>query len=432
VRRAWIAAVLVLVTSACGEQAAIVDAGRMGGVSIFDSDDRRAFVYLFSGEKGWNRALDDLASEVAKTGAVVVGVDLTRYLAAIDAVDEPCHSPLTDLEDWSHRLQRQLQFDAYLSPILAGIGAGATFARVVATEAPPATIAGAIAVDAAPALHTRAPLCTSVASRPTRDGFTYETATPLQAFLREPTGSGPAGDRLYDAVAQALDESTQSETLAGLPLVEMPIAGQASQFAVIYSGDGGWRDLDKSIGEYLVDHGTPVVGVDSLRYFWHEKTPAAIAEDLAKITAHYVERWQTGDVLLVGYSFGADILPFAVSRLPANERARVRQVSLLGLAPEAAFEIAVAGWLGERESDAQLVLPQLLQLDLSHVQCFYGEEEEDTLCREPQLKDAEIIRTAGGHHFDGDYDALARTILEGAKRRQITRSEVIVDHDPRE
>ena len=227
---------------------------------------------------------------------------------------------------------------------------------------------------------------------------------------------------MYDAVAQALDESTQSETLAGLPLVEMPAAGQASQFAVIYSGDGGWRDLDKSIGEYLVDHGTPVVGVDSLRYFWHEKTPAAIAADLAKITAHYVERWQTADVLLVGYSFGADILPFAVSRLPANERARVRQVSLLGLSPQAAFEIAVTGWLGERESDTQPVLPQLLQLDLSRVQCFYGEEEELTLCRDPALAGAERIRTKGGHHFDGDYEALARRILDGAERRAARRS----------
>ena len=30
---------------------------------------------------------------------------------------------------------------------------------------------------------------------------------------------------------------------------------------------------------------------------------------------------------------------------------------------------------------------------------------------------AEIIETAGGHHFDGDYDALALRILDGFRRR---------------
>ena len=47
----------------------------------------------------------------------------------------------------------------------------------------------------------------------------------------------------------------------------------------------------------------------------------------------------------------------------------------------------------------------------------FGDEEEDTLCRDPALAGAEIIRTSGGHHFDGDYQALARRILDGARQR---------------
>jgi type IV secretory pathway VirJ component len=122
-------------------------------------------------------------------------------------------------------------------------------------------------------------------------------------------------------------------------------------------------------------------------------------------------------VLLVGYSFGAGILPFAVNRLPDAERSAVLQISLLGLEPRALFEIAVSGWLGGVPSDAPPVLPELRRLDLSRVQCFYGEEEEETLCPEPDLAKAEIIRTRGGHHFDGDYAGLARRILAGAERR---------------
>jgi len=95
----------------------------------------------------------------------------------------------------------------------------------------------------------------------------------------------------------------------------------------------------------------------------------------------------------------------------------VVQLTLLGLEPNAPFEIDVSGWLGGVDHDAPAVLPELQRLDLGRVQCFYGADEEATLCPAPELAKAEIIRTEGGHHFDGDYDALAVRILDGARRR---------------
>jgi virulence protein VirJ len=59
----------------------------------------------------------------------------------------------------------------------------------------------------------------------------------------------------------------------------------------------------------------------------------------------------------------------------------------------------------------------LLRQNLGLFQCFYGVEEPETLCRAPQLAGVEIIRTSGGHHFDGDYRALAHKIVDGAARR---------------
>jgi type IV secretory pathway VirJ component len=194
--------------------------------------------------------------------------------------------------------------------------------------------------------------------------------------------------------------------------------------AVIYSGDGGWRDLDKQIGEFLAAHGTPVVGIDSLRYFWREKTPDQVARDLARILRHYRARWGTNEVILVGYSFGAGVVPFAANRLPSDVRATVVQVSLLGLGPRAPFEFRVSGWLGGHEGAERPVLPEATRLDPSRVQCVYGEEEEDTLCRDLALAGTELIRTSGGHHFDGDYPGLARRILDGAERRSGAASAV--------
>jgi type IV secretory pathway VirJ component len=160
------------------------------------------------------------------------------------------------------------------------------------------------------------------------------------------------------------------------------------------------------------------VGVDCLRYFWQRREPAQVAADLARILAAARSAWDTPDALLVGYSFGADVLPSAVDRLPAPERARVVLLSLLGLEPHAPFEIEVTGWLGQTDEEAPLVLPELLRFDLSRLQCVYGEEEEDSLCRAPELSSAEIVRVAGGHHFDEDYEKLADMILRSAQRHQ--------------
>ena len=393
----------------------------MGRVALFaPHGEREGFVYLLSGGDGWGPGLERSARRIARRGAAVVGVDLPSYLAGLAATEQDrCHYTVAELEEWSHRLQRELGFEHYRLPILAGVGAGGTLARAALAQSPAATLAGAIGAQPALALETRVPLCPGAPSHATPEGFVYEPPAELPGFWRETTGA-----RLEETIEAALRAQTDDDgsALADLPLVELPSASHSPRFAVIYSGDGGWRDLDKVVAGHLAAHGTPAVGVDSLRYFWRAKTPDAVAADLARIVRHYQREWKAHDVLLVGYSFGAGVLPFAVNRLPDAERSAVLQISLLGLEPRALFEIAVRGWLGGVPSDGVPVLPELAKLDLSRVQCFYGEQEEETLCPDPGLASAEIIRTGGGHHFDGDYAALAQRILEGAERRGVLTS----------
>jgi type IV secretory pathway VirJ component len=233
------------------------------------------------------------------------------------------------------------------------------------------------------------------------------------------TAEGDLPMRIVSSLREPLTEGvTGKDVLMGLPIVEVSASPTHDLMAVIYSGDGGWRDLDKQVGEFLARQGVPVIGVDSLRYFWDEKTPDQTAADLSTILKRYASKWGTKRAILIGYSFGAGILPFAFNRLPEEDRRRVVEVSLLGLEPRAPFEIHVSAWFGRGvPGDALPVLPELRRIDLNRVQCFYGEEEPETLCREQELARAEVIRTAGGHHFDGDYPALARKILDGALRR---------------
>jgi type IV secretory pathway VirJ component len=404
-------------------------------------------VFLFSGGSGWSAALEGVAHEIASGGSTVVGVDLRQYLAGLAASDDGCHYVVAELEELGHRLEREFAYPSYRSPILAGVGAGGLLAYAALAQAPASTLSGAVSVDPSTSLGTRVPLCAGApATVQPGGGFSYGPRADLPGWWSVASSEGLPAD--LAALAQPAADGTDAEAsaeerlaallrpvlaagggrgergLADLPLEELPADRPGPRMAVIYSGDGGWRDLDKQIGEFLAAHGTPVVGIDSLRYFWREKTPDQVARDLARILRHYRARWGTNEVILVGYSFGAGVVPFAANRLPSDVRATVVQVSLLGLGPRAPFEFRVSGWLGGHEGAERPVLPEATRLDPSRVQCVYGEEEEDTLCRDLALAGTELIRTSGGHHFDGDYPGLARRILDGAERRSGAASAV--------
>jgi type IV secretory pathway VirJ component len=421
----------------------IFQGGRLGTVSLFvPAGPPDALVFVFSDLQGWDAAYAGVARTLASHGAVIVGVDLPQYLRNLAASKDGCHYVIAEIEDMSERLQRDFRFAGYQSPILAGIGAGGTLAYAALAQSPAATIAGAISVDPTPALGTQVPLCAGAPAKAVEaGGFTYaaqpilngwwqiSAATPLSPALavlvEQANGTiaaahGTPLGRLRSLIVRALPAPAPALTgaLAQLPLTELPAMRPGPAMAVIYSGDGGWRDIDKRIGELLARRQMPVVGIDSLRYFWREKTPVEIAGHLSQIIRHYGRKWRTPHVVLIGYSFGAGILPFALNHLPAEDHARVVQVSLLGLEPRADFQVKLSGWFGgEPGSGAPAVLPEMLRQPLELFQCFYGAQEEDTLCTAPQLAGAEIIRTGGGHHFGGDYSALAETILDGAQRR---------------
>jgi type IV secretory pathway VirJ component len=219
------------------------------------------------------------------------------------------------------------------------------------------------------------------------------------AFVRVLEKSGPPPAPAAPAVAD-------------LPLVEAPAAGDGGDvMAVIVSGDGGWASIDRKIGESLAARGVPVVGLNSLQYFWKPRTPDGLAADLTRILRHYMPLWRKPRVLLVGYSFGADVLPFAARRLPADLLAAVSQIALLGAEGRAHFEFHLSDWLDGHSADDQPVLPELAPLRGKRILCFYGADEKDSFCPRAPADLVEKIELRGSHHFGGDYqpilDALA-------------------------
>lgn len=203
-------------------------------------------------------------------------------------------------------------------------------------------------------------------------------------------------------------------TAAQLPLVQVPAThGTSDTLVVFVSGDGGWAKIDKSISATLADSGMPVVGLNSLQYFWTKRTPETAARDLQAIIESSLASHQKSRVVLVGYSRGADVLPAMIARMPAETQAKIRLVALLAPSPHVEFEFHVVDWIHDGQR-GMLVKPELEKVKAKTL-CIWGEDDRDSLCRGLTQPNVQVVTLRGSHHFEGDYVQLANLIREGLK-----------------
>jgi type IV secretory pathway VirJ component len=201
--------------------------------------------------------------------------------------------------------------------------------------------------------------------------------------LRAGAGLKQAYLRILNAAELARPpETVVRRSLADLPLLELPEPGATGDtLAVVVSGDGGWAGLDRDVAGQLAERGFPVVGLNTLQYFWTPRTPEGAAADLARILRTYLAAWKRKDALLIGYSLGAEVLPFMVARLPPELQGKVRLVALLGPGRTTSFEFRLSEWLGHGGGEDRPVLPEATKLRGKPVLCVYGSGEKATsLC----------------------------------------------------
>ena len=101
-------------------------------------------------------------------------------------------------------------------------------------------------------------------------------------------------------------------------------------------------------------------------------------------------------VVLIGYSFGADVLPFVLANLPKEQQTAVKHIVLLGLSRFAHFEFYLTNWLSSetRESpfateEALKTLPSVAGL------CVQGAEDEESICSQLKLPNIKSVTLPG-------------------------------------
>jgi type IV secretory pathway VirJ component len=416
-----------------------IDVDEFGAVDVVQAEDRqpRGLVILVANEADAAARRQD-ALALAKAGLIAVSFNFEALRADFSKsppADE-CHYVSDDLKDLAQAVQRKIGLPRYFFPVIVGRGDGAAFAYAALAQAPVNTLGGAIGIGFKPLLRTDRTYCFEPKLEPLGDeSFALRRVPDLPAPWRaiapererQSTEAFQGGDGDVAFVA-AEDDAAIRDALIGnavelgktgerghsqLPVSVIKPEGPVKGMALIISGDGGWRDIDKSIGEWLAQKGVAVVGLDSLRYFWSKKNPKDVAADLALLFDHYGAEFGTDRYAIVGFSFGSDIMPDVWPELPQTIRDRVSVVSLLALGTNADFEVTVEGFIGSASAESRPLAPRLHQLPLDRTQCIYGRDEADdneTSCTASELGGAQRVALEGGHHFDGDYSKAAEAI----------------------
>ncbi len=206
-------------------------------------------------------------------------------------------------------------------------------------------------------------------------------------------------------------------SVADLPVIELRAEHDRGWLAILVTGDGGWRAIDRGVAAGLNLRGISVVGLVSPDYFAIRRTPDESSCALQRLITHYSLSWHAPHVMVCGYSRGAGVVPFMFNRLPDHWRSRVELLALIGLDRTIGFEVTPVSLLSDSPDEVP-VRGEVEKARGPRIVCIYGKRDHDSLC--PELDPMIVTRIAepGGHHFTGDYDELAGAIWRASRGKR--------------
>ena len=463
----------ILIVSSSYASRNIIDSisyGAFGKVKVYHpSISPKAFVIFISGNGGWNQKVVHMANKLVEQGAIVVGVDIRHLLKGIRKENVKCYYPASDFENLSLALQKRYHGKQYFKPILVGFSSGATLAYGLLAQAPANTFKGVIALGFCPDLDINRALCNgeglishvqkknkSFYLEPSKkikapfvilqgendhvcssvDNKKFIEGMPSTELISLPkVDHGFSVDKNWEPqfvsafekilktpsfIEKVKEEHNQHKNPAAenhflnedLPLAILPAKENSNlPLAFVISGDGGWTSFDETFAEKLSENGIPVIGLDAQQYFWDRKSPDETTTMVAKVVSYYMEKWNKSSFILIGYSFGASIVPFINNRLATPLKENVKGVYCLSPEETADFEIHLSDMLSFGGKEEYNVLEELRKTKNVKPVCFFGEEEEGINPTHYTISGAKVMRLPGGHHYQDSYQIIFKTIL---------------------
>lgn len=463
-------------------EADTIKIGAFGKVTIYKPKTKPIAVVLFvSGDGGWNSGVVHMAENIADQGALVAGIDIRHYFKEIKKLKSKCYYPAGDFEELSMILQKKTKMDQYLKPILTGYSSGATLVYGMLAQAPANTFSGAIALGFCPDIETDRTLCdgSGLTTHVLKEGKAYylektekltapfivlqgtsdqvcnysDTKKYMEGMAKgklitlAKVGHGfsvtknwlpefiAAYKEILNTANYAKQKSEQNlllkqQHLTPLPfeipltLIAAKIKDEALPIAFLISGDGGWTSFDQSVSDVLAEKGIAVIGLDAQKYFWNAKTPVETSNVVSKAVEHYLQQWDKKNFVLVGYSFGASVIPFVAGNLSEPLKEKLKGVYALSPDIKADFEIHIADMLSlESSSDNYDVISEIKKIKTWNPVCFFGNEEDAITRNRFSESGIKTIELPGSHHYNNDYNKIAESILKEIKIGSAANSE---------
>lgn len=433
---------LLIITSSCNaqlvtqSQAEVFRWGDFGETLIYAGGTKGVQLILTDAEH--QPQANDYALQLSRQGDLSAVLTIENYLAGIKQRNASCFDAATPLSVYAQDIQQHHQFQRFTQPFITGFGSAGSYLFAMLAQIPKGIFRGAYSIDWRNEISLAVAPCnnsTQLSWNPDQQRLILSSdplpATPWELFNTHTLIQQWMPDypllKNWQADKQAFEISLNQpltdedkKDIINIPLIEMPAIINSTDnddlLAIVISGDGGWANIDKDIANQLAQEGIAVVGWNTLDYFWEEKSEAIIGKDLQATIDYYTTAWDKKRLLLIGFSMGADVMPFMVNQLDAETKATIVSVNLLNPSTSVDFVFHVSGWLGTSEEAAHLLYPAVKDWNQWPTRCFYS-ETDNSLCEEIQEHNAQkpdkqqLIYLPGDHHFDGDYQQLVQLIL---------------------
>ena len=186
---------------------------------------------------------------------------------------------------------------------------------------------------------------------------------------------------------------------------------RAGQAAILFSGDAGFLGAAPEISRAVEQLGLPVLGVSSLAEFRQRRTITQTVAIVNGAVRTARAKFGANRILLVGHSFGSDVIGAALPDLAPDVRRSLIGVVLI-VPTDSVYlradptEISYRGPPDAELSRVQSVtwLPLL---------CIQGQQEPDSLCPKLRAANVTVIALPGGHGLHHNVARLAAAIESG-------------------
>jgi type IV secretory pathway VirJ component len=196
------------------------------------------------------------------------------------------------------------------------------------------------------------------------------------------------------------------------PAIGVRSSAAPSVAVVNFSGDMGLRFLlGASTSRGLTEHGIPVVGIATPALFARTRTRDELNAIVADGIRTALARTGAKRIVVMGQSYGADIVQTGLADLPASLRARVAAIVLILPGNTVFYRADPSGLLYDHGTPDSIGATTGNRLTWAPLTCIYGVEETDSLCPLLTIPNARKVGMPGGHNIRHDANGLLAHVL---------------------